>query len=102
MAEDIVLPAITNLRTSKTLRTTEPTERSIRISTDIFEPLGPMSPILMRMGGSQPVLGSRIHQPIKALSSSSKKEQRKQNIGLLKSMLEQHQKQKKPELRTNF
>lgn len=40
----------------------------------------------MRMGGSQPVLGSRIHQPIKAQSSSTKKSQRKYNIQFLRSL----------------
>ena len=87
VAEDLVLPSLGNLRTSKTIRTTEPTERSIRISTDVFEPLSPMSPMLMRMGGSQPILSSRIHQPIKTLSSSNKKGQRKQNLQLLKSLI---------------
>ena len=76
MGESIVLPALNSLRTSKTIRTTEPTERSIRLSTDTYDPsliTNPMSPNLMRMGGSQPVLGSRIHQPIKTVSTSNKK-----------------------------
>lgn len=34
-AEDVVLPNLYKMRTSKTIKTTLPTERSVRISTDI-------------------------------------------------------------------
>ena len=49
-----------------------------------------MSPILKRLGGSQPVLtSSRIHQPIKSQSISTKKSRRKDNIQLLRELFKE-------------
>ena len=87
------------MKTMKTVHTTEATERSIRISTDMADS---MSPILMRMGGSQPILGSRIGLPIKSMSQSNKKTQRKRNILTLKQLLEERYHDKDVSKRTEF